>query len=65
MTALWEMLQEREQDHLDMLEALPVAIYTTDAGGKITYDNQAAACLCCTQLARYRPRISATCGLCR
>ena len=37
MTALRETLQEREQDDLDMLEALPVAIYTTDAAGKITY----------------------------
>jgi len=43
MTALREMLQEREQYYLDMLEALPVAIYTTDAVGKITYYNQAAA----------------------
>ena len=43
MSALRELLQEREQYYLDMLEALPVAIYTTDAGGKITYYNQAAA----------------------
>ena len=43
MTALREMLEEREQYYLDMLEALPVAIYTTDAAGKITYYNQAAA----------------------
>jgi PAS domain-containing protein len=43
MTALREKLQEREQYYLDVLEALPVAIYTTDAGGKITYYNQAAA----------------------
>jgi hypothetical protein len=34
MTALQKMLQEREQYYLDMLEALPVAIYTTDAIGK-------------------------------
>lgn len=33
---------EREQYYLHMLEALPVAIYTTDAVGKITYYNQAA-----------------------
>jgi PAS domain S-box-containing protein len=38
-----ECLQEREQYYLHMLEALPVAIYTTDARGKITYYNQAAA----------------------
>jgi PAS domain S-box-containing protein len=43
MTAQREMLQEREQYYLDILEALPVAIYTTDAAGKITYYNQAAA----------------------
>ena len=34
---------EREQYYLHMLDALPVAIYTTDAAGKITYYNQAAA----------------------
>ena len=33
----------REQYYLHMLDALPVAIYTTDADGKITYYNQAAA----------------------
>ena len=33
---------EREQSYLHLLEALPVAIYTTDAAGKITYCNQAA-----------------------
>ena len=38
-----EFLPEREQYYLDILEALPVAIYTTDAAGKITYYNQAAA----------------------
>lgn len=43
MTARPEMPQEREQHYLDVLEALPVAIFTTDAGGKITYYNQAAA----------------------
>ena len=43
MTVLREMLLEREQYYLDMLEALPVAIYTTDAAGKITYYHQAAA----------------------
>ena len=29
----------------DVLEALPAAIYTTDAAGRITYYNQAAALL--------------------
>ncbi len=31
----------REQDHL-LLQALPVAVYTTDAAGKVTFFNQAA-----------------------
>jgi len=43
---------EREQYYLHMLEALPVAIYTTDAAGKITYFNQAA-----TDLAGRRPEL--------
>ena len=43
MPVLKELLYEREQYDLHMLEALPVAIYTTDASGKITYYNQAAA----------------------
>jgi len=34
---------EAEQYYLQMLEALPVAIYTTDATGRITYFNAAAA----------------------
>ena len=38
-----DLLQEREQYYRHMLEALPVAIYTTDAAGRITYFNQAAA----------------------
>jgi PAS domain S-box-containing protein len=36
-------LQEREQWYGDLLEALPAAIYTTDAEGRITFFNQAAA----------------------
>ena len=32
-----ELPPERKQYHLHMLEALPVAIYTTDAAGKITF----------------------------
>jgi PAS domain-containing protein len=35
-------LREREQRFHELLEALPAAIYTTDANGKITYFNQAA-----------------------
>jgi hypothetical protein len=37
-----ELLPEREQYYMHMLEALLVVIYTTDAVGKITYYNQAA-----------------------
>jgi PAS domain S-box-containing protein len=35
-------LQEREHWYRDLLEALPAAIYTTDADGRITFFNQAA-----------------------
>jgi len=35
-------LQERERRFRDLLGALPAAIYTTDADGRITYYNQAA-----------------------
>ena len=38
-----ETLQERERWFGDLLEALPAALYTTDAAGRITYYNQAAA----------------------
>jgi PAS domain S-box-containing protein len=37
-----ERVREGEQLFCEVLEAMPVAIYTTDAGGKITYFNQAA-----------------------
>ena len=47
-----EVLHESEQYHQHILEALPVAIYTTDASGKITYFNQAAA-----DLAGRRPQL--------
>ena len=36
-------LEQREQWYRDLLEALPAAIYTTDADGRITFLNQAAA----------------------
>ncbi|MEP7031817.1 MAG: PAS domain-containing protein [Pseudolabrys sp.] len=36
-------LRERERRFRDLLEALPVAVYTTDAAGRITYFNAAAA----------------------
>ncbi len=35
--------QERERRFRELLEALPAAIYTTDADGRITYYNEAAA----------------------
>src|SRR4051812_29939524 len=35
-------LSESEQHLQDLLEAIPAAIYTTDAAGRITYFNQAA-----------------------
>lgn len=38
----FETLREREQRFHELLEALPAAIYTTDANGIITYFNQAA-----------------------
>ena len=34
--------RERERQFRELLEALPAAIYTTDASGRITYYNQAA-----------------------
>lgn len=45
-------LQSREQYLYDLLEALPAAVYTTDAAGKITYYNEAAV-----DLAGRRPEI--------
>src|SRR5689334_11717152 len=33
----------RERRFHELLEALPAAVYTTDAAGRITYYNQAAA----------------------
>jgi len=39
-------LQQREQWYRDLLEALPVALYTTDADGRNTFFNEAAAELC-------------------
>ena len=43
MTIGQEFPHERDQHTLSMLKALPVAIYTTNATGKITFYNQAAA----------------------
>lgn len=38
-------LRERERRFRELLDALPAAVYTTDAGGRITYYNEAAATL--------------------
>ncbi len=38
-----ETLQERERWFTNLLDALPAALYTTDAAGRVTYYNQAAA----------------------
>ena len=38
-----EMLRERERRFRQLLDALPAAVYTTDAPGRITYFNDAAA----------------------
>jgi PAS domain S-box-containing protein len=43
-------LEQQERWYRDLLEALPAAIYTTDADGRITFFNQAAA-----ELAGRRP----------
>jgi len=37
------LLRDQEQSFRDLLEALPAAIYTTDAKGKVTFFNRAAA----------------------
>ena len=41
-------LRERERRFRELLEALPAAVYTTDALGRITYYNEAAVTLRCT-----------------
>src|ERR1041385_1066821 len=38
-----ETLRERERRFRNLLNALPAAVYTTDAAGRITYYNEAAA----------------------
>jgi PAS domain S-box-containing protein len=37
-----QRLQESEQRSRELLDALPIAVYTTDAAGRITYYNEAA-----------------------
>jgi PAS domain S-box-containing protein len=39
------LVRERERRFRELLDALPAAIYTTDAAGRITYYNDAAAAL--------------------
>ena len=39
------LLRERERRFRQLLDALPAAVYTTDAAGRITYYNDAAAAL--------------------
>jgi PAS domain S-box-containing protein len=45
--AVWPLVtpQERERRFRELLEALPAAVYTTDAQGRITYYNDAAAAM--------------------
>jgi PAS domain S-box-containing protein len=40
-----EILREHERRFRELLDALPAAVYTTDAAGRITYYNEAAAAL--------------------
>jgi PAS domain S-box-containing protein len=47
-----DRLREREQHMRDLLEALPAAVYTTDAEGRITFFNKAAV-----EMAGRRPQI--------
>jgi PAS domain S-box-containing protein len=46
------MLRERERQFRDLLQALPAAIYTTDAAGRITFYNEAAV-----ELSGRRPKL--------
>ena len=39
------LVRERERRFREMLDALPAAVYTTDAAGRVTYYNDAAATL--------------------
>jgi PAS domain S-box-containing protein len=54
-----ESLQERERRFRELLGALPAAVYTTDAAGRITYFNEAAA-----ELWGHRPQLGTSewCG---
>ena len=52
-------LRERERRFRDLLDALPAAVYTTDAAGRITYYNEAA-----TRIWGHRPPLGSSewCG---
>ena len=52
-------LRERERRFRELLDALPAAVYTTDAAGRITYYNEAAA-----ELWGHRPTLGSSewCG---
>src|ERR1035441_10762130 len=50
-------LRERERRFRELLDALPAAIYTTDAAGRLTYYNDAAA----THFG-HRPALGSRCG---
>ena len=52
-------LRERERRFRELLDALPAAVYTTDAAGRITYYNEAAA-----ELWGHRPALGSSewCG---
>ncbi len=54
-----QTLREHERRFRDLLDALPAAVYTTDAAGQITYSNDAAA-----ELWGYRPPLGSSewCG---
>src|SRR3954463_1663903 len=54
-----ENLRERERRFRNLLDALPAAVYTTDAAGRITYYNEAAA-----QMWGHRPPLGSSewCG---
>jgi PAS domain S-box-containing protein len=47
-----ELLRDRERHFRELLDALPAAVYTTDAAGKITYYNEAAV-----ELWGHRPKL--------
>ncbi|WP_221930861.1 PAS domain S-box protein [Telmatospirillum sp. J64-1] len=52
-------LRERERHFRELLEALPTAVYTTDAAGRVTFYNEAAA-----EFWGFRPEVGKTewCG---